>query len=142
MPLDSLRHRVQEDARAAGVELSFRPMPSTGGGADEHEVLAELGPILFRFVRERGQDWVELAPEGDTRGRFFLFDDVEIAFGWKTVTEVLDQKDVEPLSSVLRRIAQRWKTLAEALSTPNSIAWARIAAAAEARGEAFAERLR
>jgi hypothetical protein len=142
MSLESLRHRAQAAARASGLALTFAPGPSTADVSSEHEVLGEFGPVLFRFVCERGQDWVELAPAGAPPRRFFFFDDVEIAFGWKTVTEVLDQKEVEPLSSVLTRIAQRWDTLVEALSAPNAIAWARIAAAAKARGEAFAARLR
>jgi hypothetical protein len=62
---------------------------------------------------------------------------------WRTVTEVLDQHEVEPLGSVLRPIAARWDELNGALSGgPESTGWARIAEAAKVRREAFAARLR
>jgi hypothetical protein len=103
---------------------------------------ARVDPLVVRFVRERGQDWVEVAPAGTPVPAFYSFHDLEIAFGWRTVEDVLGLNDVEPLEDVLRRVVQHWDELRTNLAHPGSAGWARVAHAASSRGEAFAARLR
>jgi hypothetical protein len=110
---------------------------------DSVHIVGQIGPLRLRFVRDRGQDWLEVGPRDSQPPLFFSFCDVQIALGWKTVSEALDMKDVEPLGDVRSRVAQRWEEITRTLSgDATSPGWNGVAEAAKARGEAFLARLR
>ena len=143
MPTQSLQRCVEAEARVAG--LLIRNLTGSLGVDDvgDGDIVGQVGPLLLRFVRDRGQDWLELAPSDTQPARFYSFSDVQIALGWKTVSEVLDMRDVEPLGDVLNRVASRWDEITQLLSGGAlSLGWRRVEKAADSRGEAFEARLR
>jgi hypothetical protein len=141
--VESLSNRVQREAKAAGLAIQVVSAPTPAREFGDAVVLATLHPITLRFVRERSQDWLEIAPGGALSGPFYFFDDVEIAQGWRTVDDVLNMRDVEPLGVVLARVALRWRELADSLGGPaESPGWRGVAEAKIVRGKAFAARLR
>jgi hypothetical protein len=106
-------------------------------------ITGRLEPLLLRFVRDGGQDWLKVGPTDAKPPGFYSFDDVQIALGWKTVSQVLDMRDVEPLGDVLNLVASRWPEIIRMLSGGSSrVGWKRVEKAAAARGEGFAARLR
>jgi hypothetical protein len=111
----------------------------TGDG----HIIGQVGPLLLRFVRDRGQDWLEVGPTDAKSTQFYSFQDVQIAIGWKTVSQVLDMRDVEPLGDVLQLVVSRWSEITRMLAGgASSLGWKRVTEAADTRGEAFAARLR
>ena len=143
MPTQSLKRRVEAEVLAAG--LPIRDLTGSLGADDacDGDLVGQIGPLLVRFVRDRGQDWLEVGPPDAEPPRFYSFCDVQIALGWKTVSQVLDMQDVEPLGDVLKRVASRWAEIVGQLSGgASSLAWRRVKKAADTRGEAFAARLR
>jgi hypothetical protein len=99
--------------------------------------------MAVRFVRERGQDWLEVGPVGAQPPRFYSFQDMQVALGWKTISQVLDMQDVEPLGDVLRLIRNRLSEISRMFSgEASSLGWKRVKKAADERGRAFTERLR
>jgi hypothetical protein len=95
--MQSLVTQVEEEAKAAGLALRVVAASTPSDSFGDTVVLATLPPLTFRFVRERGQNWLELAPGGALEGPFYFFDDIEIASGWRSIDDVLDKRDVEPL---------------------------------------------
>ncbi|MCI0664554.1 MAG: hypothetical protein L0220_26130 [Acidobacteria bacterium] len=106
------------------------------------EVVFRLGPLLLRFIRDRGQDFLDVAST-IAPDRFHQFDDVEIAMGWKSVEEVLAKSEPEPLADVLVRMRNHLSELQAAMSGNQELfTRARIERAAEQRGAEFVKRLR
>lgn len=139
----SLFQRVENESKAAGLTLTNLQTCGRPGALGDDHVVGHLGPMLVRFVRDRGQDWMEIGPADAEPRCFFSFQDVQFALGWKSIDQVLDMKDVEPLGQVLQLVADRWSELVRHLSGGvASAGWKRVERAADARGEAFAERLR
>lgn len=129
MTIQSLLQRIEEESKAADLSISDLEVP---GGLDDlcdGQVTGRLGPLRVRFVRDRGQDWLELGPADTDPPRFFSLQDVQIALGWKTIAEVLDMRDVEPLGDVPQACC---KTLARGFAYPS---WAGLKRWLEARGE-------
>lgn len=105
------------------------------------EAIFRVGPLVLRFLRDRSQEFLELATNV-APDKFYQFGDVEIAMGWKTIDEVLAKRELEPLSSVLARLHEHRAEMSEALSSDReSLTRARIERAAQERGKAFVERL-
>lgn len=139
----SLLQRVEDESKAAGLTVTNVKTSERPGQAGGDHVVGHLGPLLVRFVRDRGQDWIEFGPADAVPPCFFSFQDVQIALGWKSIDQVLDMQDVEPLSQVLRLVADRWPELVRHLSGgAASVGWERVQRAANARSEAFVDRLR
>ena len=129
-----------ESVGIEGVELqreSFDPQ-NFGNG----EVIFRLGPLLLRFIRDRGQDFLDIA-SAIAPDRFHQFDDVEIGIGWKSVEEALSKSEPEPLADMLRRMRNRLGELQSAMSgNQEGFTRDRIERAAEQREAEFVERLR
>ena len=106
------------------------------------EVIFEVGPMHLRFVRERGQDFIDVSP-ASTPGRYYPFGDVELAMGWKTVDEVWSRAEPEPLSAILERVRKHYPQFEEAFSSttaPETLA--KLDFASRRRGTAFVNHLR
>lgn len=54
------------------------------------EAVFRTRPLLLRFFRDRGQEFLELATNAAPE-QFYQFGDVEIAMSWKTIDEALVQ---------------------------------------------------
>jgi hypothetical protein len=92
-----------------------------------------IAPLLLRFVRDRGQQFVELAAEAEP-GRFHYFEDVSIGMGWRSVDDVMAMP--EPIDAILRRVRTNRDYLNDALSGNQArLTRARIEKAARDRGE-------
>jgi hypothetical protein len=129
-----------ESVGIEGVELvreSFDPQ-NFGNG----EVVFRLGTLLLRFIRDRGQDFLDVA-SAIAPGHFHQFDDVEIGMGWRSVDEVLAKSEPEPLADMLRRMRNRLGELQSAMSgSQERFTRDRIERSAEQRGAEFVKRLR
>jgi hypothetical protein len=133
---------VAERLKAAGLVgaemVSSTPTSSSFGDA---EAMFRLGPLILRFVRDRGQDLLDVAT-ATAPDQFFLLDDLEVAMGWRTIGEVLAKQDPESLDAILARLGERASELTDALSVVRERATrARIECAARERGEAVIARL-
>lgn len=87
---------AEQAARAAGISPSLVGATVPRDGLGDGAAIFREGSLLIRFVRDRGQDLIDVAPEVRPR-RFHLADDLEIALGWKTVDEILAMNEPEPL---------------------------------------------
>jgi hypothetical protein len=106
------------------------------------EVVFQVGSLLLRFVRERGEDFLDLGSTARPE-QFHQFDNVAIALGWATIDEVLAKREPESLSRVLARVRKYLGELQEALSGERErFTRAKIERAAHDRGDAFMRRLR
>ncbi len=137
--VDHVRERLQR-AGLAGAELvSCSPEPVV---FDNAEAVFRAGSLLLRLVRERGQEFLDLAASAAPQ-RFHQFGDLELALGWTKVPEVLARKDPEDLDLVLARVASRFAELESVLSADRLRGTeAKIEQAARERGEAFLAQLR
>jgi len=103
--------------------------------------LDDLNAMLARAGLSQAQ-LVDIAPVNG-QPKFEQFDDVEIAFGWKTIDQVLSKREPEDLGEVLSRLASRLSELHGAfLDHPVAATICRIERAAQDRGRAFVDRLR
>lgn len=132
--------RALKDAGIDGAELlRDRYEPQSFGDA---ELIFRLESLLLRFIRDRGEEFLEL---GSTSApdRFHQWDDVEVAFGWRSTADVLAKTAPEPLADVLARLRGRLGELQGAMSADQErFTRARIERAAETRGRAVLDRLR
>lgn len=141
--MSSLVNVVQNSLREAGLgdaePVSAAPdSPAFGDTA----AVFRLGPLLLRFTRERGQEFVDLASQSEPE-TFHQFDDVDIAMGWRSVDEVLAKRGPEPIVAVLQRVKTNFAVLREAFSGDRErLTRARVERAARDRGQAFTARLR
>jgi hypothetical protein len=119
----------------------FRARPPDVKHFGDAEAVFRVGTLLLRLVRDRGQEFMDLATSA-TPDKFHQFDDVVIAMGWKTIDEVLAKREPEPLSQTLARLSQHFAELAEAFSGEGErFTLARVERAARDRGDAFMGRL-
>ena len=138
-----LLRRVEETMKAAGIEGALLQ----GEAVDpEHfgdgEVVLRLGALMLRFIRDRGEDFLDVGSAA-APDRFHQFDDVEIAMGWRSLDQVLAKKEPAPLTNVLLRLRERLSELQSAMSSDQEpFTKARIERAAAERGAAFVAGLR
>jgi hypothetical protein len=105
------------------------------------EAVFSIGSLRLRFLRDRGQEFLELGSSAEP-GRFFLVDDVEVAMGWKALEEGLSKHHPDDLRDVLARIGAKRKELEQAFSLRNWPTSARrFESAAKMRGELFLRHL-
>ena len=139
----SLAEAVLERLNTVG--LSNGVIVSSVAGSDTSAnatVVIRTGPLLLRIVRDRGQEFLELASVEAPTG-FHQFDDVEISMGWTSIDEVLAKREPENLGDIFSRLAQRFPELGMALSGDRArLMRSRIEQAERERGEAFLAKLR
>ena len=142
-PMSSFVDIVQSRLSGAGLgdaEL-VSATPESAAFGDTTAVF-RIRPLLLRFTRERGQEFVDLASQSEP-DTFHQFDDVDIAMGWRSVDEVLAKRKPEPIAAVLRRIKANLAVLGDAFSGDRErLTRARVERAARERGHAFTARLR
>ena len=127
------------EAVALNAELISSTAESSSFG--DATAVFQFGPLILRFVRDRGQELLDVACS-EVPDRFFLFDDIEIAMGWKTTDEVLGKQEPESLEKVLMRLAEQSAKLSVAFSgAPLQLTLARVERAKRDRGQAFLRRL-
>ncbi|HLA77817.1 MAG TPA: hypothetical protein VJU18_09595 [Vicinamibacteria bacterium] len=142
MDSSSLREKAENELSAAGLG----PAKLARERRDEEhsrnaEVVFSIGTLRLRFVRDRGQEFLDLASSAEPE-RFFLFDDVELAMGWRTIDAVVTKQNPADLRNVLARIKERQDELDHAFSTTHWTHTAgRLESAAKLRGDAFLRRL-
>jgi hypothetical protein len=142
MGSSSLPERAERELSDAGfgpatLEREMRDEDQFGNA----EAVFSIGSLRFRFLRDRGQEFLELGSLAEP-GRFFLVDDVEVAMGWKAVEQVLTKQCPDDLRDVLARVGAKRKELEHAFSLPNwSDSARRFESAAKKRGELFLRRL-
>lgn len=143
MTKSSLLQKVEREAKAVGLQISNLSGMVDNANFGNEIVTGEIRPLSMRFIRDRGQDWLDVGPINATPPRFYSFRDVQIALGWKSIPEILDMREVEPLGDVLKSIASQWQDILTTLSAgPTSFGWKLVEKAAHDRGEAFVARLR
>jgi hypothetical protein len=122
----------------AGAEFVSSAAHSTA-----YEVaIFRIGPLLVRVVQERGQRFVDIGAQSEPT-RFYQFDDVEIAMGWRSVDDVLAKEEPDPIELVLHRILANLDVLTDAFAPgEEQLTRSRIDRAADRRGQAFMARLR
>ncbi len=102
----------------------------------------QVGPLLLRVTRERGQQFVDMAAQAEPT-KFHQFDDVDIAMGWRSLDEVLAKQEPEPINMVLQRVKENLDALIDAFSGGREqFTRARLEKVAHERGQAFTDRLR
>ncbi len=83
---------------------------------DSGEAQFQCGILIIRFVRDRGQDFVEIARS--TNGRDFeRLTDISVALGWRTSEEIVDRKTPCPIQGEVARIAGQREEVEEAYSS-------------------------
>jgi hypothetical protein len=73
-----------------------------GKSFGDAEVVCRVGTLLLRIVRDRSQEFVDIATNVRPE-KFHQFNDVEIAMGWRTIDDVLAKREPEHLSEILVR---------------------------------------
>jgi hypothetical protein len=139
---DQLAARFEEELRRLGFTPVLLSASKPASAFGDCEVIVRLDPILLRLVRDRGQEFLHVAP-ALVPGRFHQFDDLEIAWGWRSVEQVLGKREPEPISAVLGRLRANIDEIKAAFELDRAPAtMKRIEEAMRKRGEAFAARLR
>ena len=90
--------------------------PQSFGNA---EAIFELGHVRLRFIRDRGQDFVDLG-SSSTPGHYYLFDDVSVVMGWENLNNIINVDKPIGLSKALSFIQNDFDRLNKAFS-PNEI---------------------
>lgn len=88
--LNQVAVRAIEAVGIEGAELVRETLDP--GSFGDGEVVFRVGPLLLRFIRDRGQDFMDLGSTMDPE-RFHQFDDVEIAMSWRSVEVVLGKSE-------------------------------------------------
>lgn len=142
-PASKFADRAKGLLDAAGLAESELVSASTESTAfGNAEAVFRLGPVLLRFTRDRGQEFIDLG-SSLAPAVYHQFDDVDIAMGWKSIDEVLAKREPEDLGAVLTRVRTHLVMLEEALSGEREhMTRARLERAARERGQAFTSRLR
>jgi hypothetical protein len=95
----------------------------------------------LRFVRQKGQDFVDVSP-ASVPGQYHQLGDVELAMGWKTVDPVWSRPEPEPLTSIVERLRAHYLEFADAFSSARaSETLAKASFASRRRGAAFVDHL-
>jgi len=106
------------------------------------EVVFKIGPMLLRFVRERGQDFVDVTP-ASAPDHYYSYGDVELAMGWKTVDQAWSRTEPEPLSGIIERLSGQYPQFEEAFSVAKAQdTLAKLDFASRRRGADFVDHLR
>lgn len=136
---DAMKTQLADAGLSQATVVSASPEDQPLGNS---AVIFRLHGMLLRFVRDRGQAFLELAVESAPT-EFHQYDDVEIAMGWKTIDGVLGKREPENIGVVLSRLSGQLAELKDACSGARAeLTRARFERAARERGMAFTDRLR
>lgn len=137
---DAVRDELRRSGLGEAELVSSEPEDEASFG--DTSVVFRVGPLLLRFTRDRGQQFVDIASESSPTD-FYQFCDVEIAMGWRSVEDVLAEGSPETIESVLRCVEANLRVLMKAFSKDGEqTTGSRIQEAARRRGEAQTAELR
>ncbi len=106
------------------------------------EAIFSVGSLVLRVVRDRGQEFLELATSAAPE-QFYQFGDVEIAMRWKTIGDVLGEREPEGFDSTFGRLREHIGELTQAFVGPQErLTRARIEKVTKERAEEFLRRIR
>lgn len=137
-----LVQETESAAKAAG--MSYRLVRTTLASDEEGdgEVVLVIQPLLIRVLRERSRNLVYVAPERRP-GAFHLYYDLEIAFGLRSMEDVLALDDPDPLEDVFSKLKTLMNGNPSAFSEPGlEFTFRRIESAAKRRKDIYVDRLR
>lgn len=140
---DSLKGRAQQLLATAGLPsdevIHEAAHPEHFG---DGEVVFKMGPMHLRFIRQRGQDFVDVSP-ASMSGQYHQFGDVELAMGWKTVDQVWSRSEPEPLTLIVERLRVHYAEFVDAFSDARvNGTLAKLSFASRRRGMDFVNHLR
>lgn len=136
---NEIRKRLTDAGLGDAKLVSESAAPAPFGDAT---AIFGMGPLLLRFTRDRGQEFVDLASVEEPTV-FHQFDDVEIAMGWRSIDDVLAKREPDSIGSVLSRIKANLSVLLQEFSAGQvRSSTARVQLAARARGDEYLARLR
>ena len=140
-PLQEVAKACLNAAGIADVELiASLSYPPTNFG--DSEVIFRFHAILVRFIRDRGQEFVDLALNS-APSHFYQFDDVAVAMGWTSLSDLLSRSEPAPIGSVVDQLARNLCLLEEAFSDAHqSSTRAKFEKAAHEREQAIMDSLR
>jgi hypothetical protein len=101
-----------DEAKSALEEAGFGQPPLAESRVDDRLETASftIEPIVLRFLRERGEDFLDVATSS-CPSSFSQFDDVAIALGLRTVDEVIARTQPEALVELLGAAKANWKVI-------------------------------
>lgn len=117
---------------------------STGNTLDSSSGAANFrwGVLVLRLLRDRGQDFVDVAP-ASLPARWYGLDDVGIAQGWRSVESVIARQEPVALVDELRDVARHRAEIERAFAPDRLKATdTAIAEARKQRERAFLEKLK
>src|SRR5262245_27207216 len=86
---------------AAGLSRATLVSSSSDGSSfGDTEVIFKLDALLLRFVRDRGQIFLDIASSA-APAEFHQYCDVEVAMGWRTIDQILARREPEAIGAVL-----------------------------------------
>jgi hypothetical protein len=137
--VESVRTRLADAGLDGAALVNSSPEAPEFGNA---EAVFELDGLLLRFVRDRGQAFLDISSAAAPTA-FQQYDDVEIAMGWTTIDEVLAKPEPEDLGAILTRLQLNLAALGDAFSGDREqLTRARVEQVARERARACADRLR
>lgn len=141
--MESFTDRIAKQLADAGVKGANLVISSpVGQSFGDTEAVFRLGGLLLRFVRDRGQTFLDIASD-TAPAKFHQYDDVEIAMGWRTIDEVLAKHEPEDLGVLLARLRVNLDVLSDAFSSDRErLTRGLVERAARERGSEFTARLR
>jgi hypothetical protein len=111
-PNDWCQHALD---RLTAAGLKAERLVSSQVGEGYSNAIFKIGPVLVRVACDRGLYEVEFGLDGGTE-KFFSFEDIEIGLGWTTPDRVIAEQRNDAIDVTLRRFADRYVAIADALS--------------------------
>ena len=135
-----LARRFEDELRRVGLPARIVGASGEASSFGDGEVLAHLDTLLLRLVRDRGQEFLDLA-RVSRPSHFHRFDDVEVALGWRSLADMLARTEPEPLHLVLERVRSKLPELRDAFEGDRApLTEKRIEEAARKRADALLAR--
>lgn len=117
--VDAIEHpfakSISARLRAAGIDaelVSSTPDSQSFGNAD---ATFRWGPLILLFVRDRGEEFIEVASAA-VPARLFLYDDLSVAMSWQTISEVTERESLESVENMLARLKDHAAQIHDAFS--------------------------
>lgn len=134
---------IESELREAGLGdaelVSAAPVSAAFG---DTVAVFLISPLLVRFVRDRGEVFIDLASQS-APDILHQVDDIGIVMGWWSVTDVLNRSQPVAIGAVLLLLKAHFDALRDAFSGDRGrLTRAHVERAARERGEAFVASLR
>jgi hypothetical protein len=84
------------------------------------EAVFEIGHLRLRFIRDRGQDFVDLG-SSTSPGHYYLFDDVSVMMRWESLNDIVGVDEPISLNKALGYIQNDLDKLDKAFSAEEII---------------------